>query len=76
MILDRPWPEDLDPAHAGFRTRTITILKRHSHWDDPTKLDTLTAEEFLAIETASFRVLADLVQKGNAAIALVSAPSG
>jgi hypothetical protein len=69
MILDRPWPEDLDPATAGFKTRTITILRRHGYWDDPTKLDTLTADEFLAIETSGTVVLTDLVEKGNAAIA-------
>jgi hypothetical protein len=69
MILGRPWPPDLDPAHAGFKTRTVTILHRHSYWDDPTRLDTLTADEFLAIETAGPGVLADLVEKSNAAIA-------
>jgi hypothetical protein len=51
MILDRPWPEDLDPALAGFKTWTITILRRHGYWDDPTRLDALSADEFLALET-------------------------
>jgi hypothetical protein len=69
MILDRPWPEDLDPAQAGFKTRTITILRRHGYWDDPTRLDSLTVEEFLAYETAGIAVLTDLIEKGNAAIA-------
>jgi hypothetical protein len=69
MILDRPWPEDLDPSQAGFKTWTRTILRRHGYWDDPTRLDTLTADEFLAMETAGIGVLADLVEKGNAAIA-------
>jgi hypothetical protein len=69
MILDRPWPEELDPAQAGFKTWTITILSRHGYWDDPTRLDTLTAYGFLAIETAGPAVLADLIEKGNAAIA-------
>jgi hypothetical protein len=69
MMLDQPCPEDLDPAHAGFKTWTITILRRHGYWDDPTRLDTLTADGFLAIETAGPTVLADLVEKGNAAIA-------
>jgi hypothetical protein len=61
MILNQPWPEDLDPALAGFKTRTITILRRHGYWDDLTKLDSLTVEEFLAYETAGIGVLADLV---------------
>jgi hypothetical protein len=69
MINDRPWPNDLDPAHAGFKTWTETILRRHGYWDDPTRLDTLTADEFLAIETAGPAILVDLVEKGNAAIA-------
>jgi hypothetical protein len=69
MILNRPWPEDLDPAHAGFKTWTETILCRHGYWDDPTLLDTLTADEFLALENVGSTVLADLVEKGNAAIA-------
>ena len=68
MILDQPWPPNLDPARAGFKTRTITILRRHGYWDDPTTLDSLTTEEFLAIETAGPIVVADLVEKGNAAI--------
>jgi hypothetical protein len=68
MILNRPWPEDLDPAHAGFKTWTITILRRHGYWDDPTRLDTLTTVEFLSLETAGPAILGDLVEKGNAAI--------
>ena len=39
------------------------------YWDDPTRLDDLTADEFLRIETAGVTSLADLVEKGNAAIA-------
>jgi hypothetical protein len=68
-LLNRPWPEDLDPAAAGFKTWTFTILRRHGYWDDPTQLDTLTADELLAIETAGPVVLTDLVENGNAAIA-------
>jgi hypothetical protein len=68
MILNQRWPLDLDPAQAGFKTRTITILRRHGYWDDPTRLDALTGDEFLAIETVGPVVLADLVEKGNAAI--------
>ena len=44
-------------------------MRRHGYWDDPTRLDTLTADKFLAIETAGPTVLADLIEKGNAAIA-------
>jgi hypothetical protein len=69
MLLTQPWPPDLDPAQAGFKQWTETILRRHGYWDDPTRLDTLTADEFLAIETAGPIVLADLIEKGNAATA-------
>jgi hypothetical protein len=69
VILNKPWPLDLDPAQAGFKTWTETILRRHGYWDDPTRLDTLTADQFLALENVGTGVLADLVEKGNAAIA-------
>lgn len=69
MLLDHPWPPDLHPAEAGFKTWTETILRRIGYWDDPTRLDDLTAEEFLRIETAGAATLADLIDKGNAAIA-------
>jgi hypothetical protein len=69
MLLNRSWPEDLDPALAGFKTWTITILRRHGYWDDPTRLDTLTIDEFLALENVGPAILADLIDKGNAAIA-------
>jgi len=75
MILDRPWPEDLDPTLAGFKTWTETILRRHGYWDDPTRLDTLTVDEFLALETAGPAILADLVKKGNAAITAPKPPA-
>jgi hypothetical protein len=68
MILNRPWPEDLDPAAAGFKTWTETILRRHGYWDDPTLLDTLSVDEFLALENVGAVILSDLVEKGNAAI--------
>ena len=69
MLLDHPWPPDLHPAEAGFKTWTETILRRMGYWDDPTRLDNLTADEFLRIETAGVTSLADLIGKGNAAIA-------
>ena len=69
MILTQPWPPDLDPARVGFKQWTETILRRHGDWDDPTRLDTLTAGEFLAYETAGIAFLVDLFDKGSAAIA-------
>ena len=68
-LLNHPWPPDLHPAEAGFKTWTETILRRMGYWDDPTRLDELTADEFLRIETAGVATLADLIEKGNAAIA-------
>jgi hypothetical protein len=38
MLLNHPWPPDLHPAEAGFKTRTETILRRAGYWDDPTRL--------------------------------------
>jgi len=69
MILNQRWPLDLDPAEAGFKQWTETILRRHGYWDDPTRLDTLTDDEFLALENVGTGVLADLIDKGNAVIA-------
>jgi hypothetical protein len=69
MLLDRTWPPDLHPAEAGFKTWTETIQRRMGYWDDPTRLDDVTADEFLRIETAGAATLADLIEKGNAAIA-------
>jgi hypothetical protein len=69
MPLNHPWPPDLHPAEAGFKTWTETILRRAGYWDDPTRLDDLTADEFLRIETAGTTTLADLIDRGNAAIA-------
>jgi hypothetical protein len=40
LILDSPWPADLDPATVPFKTRTQTVLHRAGLHDDPTRLDT------------------------------------
>ncbi|MDK1018416.1 MAG: hypothetical protein QGD89_03315 [Actinomycetota bacterium] len=34
LLLDMPWPEDLDPAIVPFAGRTVTVLRRHGFYDD------------------------------------------
>jgi hypothetical protein len=68
LILDAPWPPDLDPETAGFRVRTVTILRRKGIWDDMTRLDEISETDVLSWVTAGVKTVADLRDTGNAAI--------
>ena len=48
LILDAPWPDDLDPADVPFRTRTVTVLTRMGFFDHPTRFNTLTESVVLS----------------------------
>jgi hypothetical protein len=33
LLLDAPWPDDLDPATVPFLKRSVTILRRVGYFD-------------------------------------------
>ena len=68
-ILEALWPPDLDPETAGFRVRTVTILRRMGIWDDMIRLDDISEANVLSWYTAGVKTVADLRDTGNAAIA-------
>jgi hypothetical protein len=68
LILDAPWPPDLDPAIVPFRAHTVTILRRLGFVDDPSRFDTLTEAEVLSWTNAGPRTVADIRATGNEAI--------
>jgi hypothetical protein len=45
LILNLPWPDDLDIETVPFATRTTTVLKRRGFYDDPTRFDDLTVAD-------------------------------
>jgi hypothetical protein len=59
LLLDTPWPDDLDPATVPFRTRSITILRRMGYLDDPSLFNTLTEVEVLSWWNAGVGTVAD-----------------
>lgn len=68
LILDSPWPDDLDPAAVPFRTRTETVLRRAGYYEDSTRFDTLTDAEVMGWWNAGVATVADLRFAGNRAI--------
>ena len=68
LILDSPWPADLDLATVPFKTRTQTVLRRAGLHADPTRLDTLTEAEVMGWWNAGAATVADLRFTGNRAI--------
>jgi hypothetical protein len=69
LILDAPWPPDLDPETVPFRVRTVTILRRKGIWDDMTRLDEISEADLLSWMAAGVKTVADLRDTGNAAVA-------
>ena len=68
LLLDAPWPNDLDPATVPFLTRNVTILKRMGYYDDWSLFNTLTETEVLSWTTAGVGTVADIRTTGSAAI--------
>ena len=68
LLLDAPWPNDLDPATVPFLTRNVTILKRMGYYDDWSLFNTLTEAEVLSWTTAGVGTVADIRTTGSAAI--------
>ena len=68
LLLDAPWPPNLDPATVPFRTRTVTILRRMGYHDDPSLFNTLTEAAVLSWTNAGTKTVADIKATGNEAI--------
>jgi hypothetical protein len=68
LLLDAPWPDDLDPATVPFRKRSVTILRRMGFFDDWSLFDTLTEDHVLSWINAGAGTVVDIRDTGNAAI--------
>ena len=68
LLLDSPWPDDLDPATVPFLARSVTVLRRAGFFDDWTRFSTLTETEVLSWWNAGVGTVADIRTTGNAAI--------
>ncbi len=68
LLLDAPWPDDLDLATVPFLKRSVTILRRVGYFDEWTLFNTLTGVEVLSWTMAGVGNVADITTTGNAAI--------
>lgn len=68
VILDEPWPADLDPADVPFKQRTRTVLKRQGLLDNPASFFDLTEGTVLSWWNAGPVTVDDLRTTGPAAI--------
>ena len=59
LLLNAPWPSDLDPATVPFHKRTVTILRRMGFFDDWSRFNTLTEAEVLSWWNAGVGTVAD-----------------
>jgi hypothetical protein len=59
LILNSPWPPDLDPATVPFRKRSVTILRRMGFFDDWSLFNSLTEAEVSSWWNAGVGTVAD-----------------
>lgn len=68
LILDAPWPDDLDPASVPFKTRSETALRRAGFYYNPERFTTLTEADVMGWWNAGAATVADIRFTGNRAI--------
>lgn len=68
LLLDMPWPHDLDPATVPFKGRTVTILRRHGFYDDWSLFNDLTEADAAGWWNAGSVTVKDIRITSNEAI--------
>lgn len=68
LLLDMPWPADLDPATVRFKGRSETVLRRRGLYDDWSLFSELTEGEVSSWWNAGPVTIKDIRTTGNEAI--------
>ncbi len=68
LLLDMPWPVDLDPGSVPFEGRTETILRRHGFYDDWSLFNDLAEADAAGWWNAGPVTVEDIRITGNEAI--------
>ena len=68
LVIDLPWPDDLDPEAVPFATRTETVLRRGGLYDDPSRFNTLTVDDVASWWNTGTVTIANIRTTAHAAI--------
>lgn len=68
LVIDVPWPDDLDPETVPFAARAETVLRHYGLYDDPSRFNTLTVDEVAGWWNTGTVTIANIRTTAHAAI--------